>query len=68
MIDPLIDALAKTLITRPTDEAATATDVKRPRLATLLRWFLVAVARAARGIIVSGAAIRGMQLVGLQRR
>mmetsp|Transcript_68834 Transcript_68834/g.138393 ORF Transcript_68834/g.138393 Transcript_68834/m.138393 type:complete len:313 (-) Transcript_68834:325-1263(-) len=39
----------------------------RTRVAAFVRWALFVACRASRGIIVSGLAIRGMQLSGLQK-
>ena len=39
-----------------------------PAFGGTLRWTLIAAARAGRSVCVSGLAIRGMQVTGLQQR
>jgi hypothetical protein len=58
VIDPLVQAVSK----------GAPPGGPRDRFASALRWVLVALTRSIRGIIVSGLAIRGMQITGLQKQ
>lgn len=67
LIEPrIIDPLAS-FIKRSDDGGNNNGASWRARAAESLRWFLIAFVRASRGIFVSGLAIRGMQLSGLQK-
>ncbi len=67
IVDPATSALKR----RIDDSAFSFLFISNSRASAavgLLKWLLVALGRSARGVLVSGLAIRGMQVTGLQRR
>ena len=66
VIDPLVRALdRRVLMNKQGGEGSEGAPLSWP--AAVLKWALMALVRAARGIFVSGLAIRGMQATGLQK-